>query len=194
MVLTAYKKIGKYEAGKIPVSNLPVYGLPIVLKIQSDKAGRVINLFPTKMKVFIENFGYNSGDASFIVNFTMVDGSSNFVTRALQDFSTSYSLQNFAEVDAACKAEILIWATNNSYTLSASDISWTPNAVAGLTNAPQAAIADAPADAKTDYNVVTTLLGTLTSAVNTSNTKQNDIATKLNSLFAKLRTLGLISA
>lgn len=64
----------------------------------------------------------------------------------------------------------------------------------GLLSAPQASIANAPADAVTNYNVVTTLLGGLTGAVNTANTKQNDIATKLNSLLAELRTLGLISA
>lgn len=63
----------------------------------------------------------------------------------------------------------------------------------GLSSAPQAAIANAPADAVTNYNIVTTLLGSLTSAVNTANDKQNQIATKLNSLLAELRTLGLIS-
>lgn len=63
----------------------------------------------------------------------------------------------------------------------------------GLASAPQAAIVNAPADAVTNYNVLTTLLGSLTGAVNTANTKQNDIATKLNSLLTELRTLGLIA-
>lgn len=36
-------------------------------------------------------------------------------------------------------------------------------------------------------------LGTLTGAVNEANGKQNAIATKLNTLLAELRTLGLIS-
>lgn len=64
---------------------------------------------------------------------------------------------------------------------------------AGLANAPQAAITDCPADATTNYNTVTTILGALTGAVNTANTKQNQIATQLNSLLAELRTLGLIA-
>lgn len=85
-------------------------------------------------------------------------------------------------------------ATSNSTTVTEYCFGGIPLAMlAGLANAPQAAIANAPADATTNYNVVTTLLGTLTSAVNTANTKQNDIATKFNSLLAELRTLGLIS-
>lgn len=64
---------------------------------------------------------------------------------------------------------------------------------AALANAPQAAIADAPADATTNYNTITTLLGALTGAVNTANSKQNDIATKFNTLLGELRTLGLIA-
>lgn len=64
--------------------------------------------------------------------------------------------------------------------------------LAGLGSAPQAAITDCPADATTNYNTVTTLLGAVTGAVNTANTKQNQIATQLNTLLAELRTLGLI--
>lgn len=92
---------------------------------------------------------------------------------------------------SAAESAINAYAATNSYSLSG--IFWTYVNVAGLSNAPQAAIANAPADATTNYNVITTLLGTLTSAVNTANTKQNDIATKLNTLLAELRTLGLIS-
>lgn len=58
----------------------------------------------------------------------------------------------------------------------------------------QAAISDAPADAVTNYNVVTTLLGTLTGAVNTANAKQNQIATQLNLVLAALREHGLIAS
>lgn len=65
---------------------------------------------------------------------------------------------------------------------------------AGMVHAPQAAIADSPADATTNYNTITTLLGALTGAVNTANTKQNAIATQLNTLLAELRTLGLITS
>lgn len=62
----------------------------------------------------------------------------------------------------------------------------------GLSAAPQAAITDCPADATTNYNTITTLLGAVTGAVNTANTKQNQIATQLNTLLTELRTLGLI--
>lgn len=48
---------------------------------------------------------------------------------------------------------------------------------------------DAPDDAITNYNVVTTLLGALTSAVNAANAKQNTIATNLNDLAEKYNTL-----
>lgn len=49
-------------------------------------------------------------------------------------------------------------------------------------------VSAAPADATTNYNVVTTLLGSLTGAVNTANTKQNDIATRLNAVMTWLDT------
>lgn len=53
-------------------------------------------------------------------------------------------------------------------------------------------VANAPADATTDYNVVTTLLGAVTTGLNTTNTKQNDIAAKLNSVIAALKTVGIL--
>lgn len=86
-------------------------------------------------------------------------------------------------------------ASPRSYGITAADVirpaaMWVPN---GVTGAPLAAIADAPADAVTNYNVLTTLLGTLTGAVNDANTKQNDIATKLNAIISRLETLGLIA-
>lgn len=63
----------------------------------------------------------------------------------------------------------------------------------GLTGAPKAAIADAATNAPTNLNVLTTLLGTLTGEVNATNAKQNDLATKFNTLKAELAALGLIS-
>lgn len=74
----------------------------------------------------------------------------------------------------------------------ASALASLPAVPAGLAGAPFAAIADSPADATTNYNVVTTLLGGLTGAVNTANTKQNAIAVQLNMLLAELRTAGII--
>lgn len=55
----------------------------------------------------------------------------------------------------------------------------------GISNA----ATDAPTDAVTNYNVVTTLLGALVGAVNDANTKQNAIATKYNDLAGKFNTL-----
>lgn len=55
-------------------------------------------------------------------------------------------------------------------------------------------IADCATDAPTNLNVITTLLGTLTSQVNSTNAKQNDIATKLNLVLDRLEGLGLLAA
>lgn len=107
---------------------------------------------------------------------TTVDAYKTFITGEIHNYCVSQSI-----ADPASTAWFMV----------TKDI---PSVPAGLASAPQAAIADAPADAVTDYNVLTTLLGTLTGAVNTANSKQNDIATKLNDLLGKLRTLGLISA
>lgn len=98
-----------------------------------------------------------------------------------------------ADVITNAESAINTYASGHSYTLS-EGIVWTVPVVKSLVNAPQAAIADAPTDAVTNYNTVTTLLGALTGAVNTANTKQNDIATKLNTMKSELVTLGLISA
>lgn len=99
-----------------------------------------------------------------------------------------------AQLKSLVETAILDRSTVQSYGMSASDIKWgIPTASPALLNlAPMTGIADAPADAVTNYNIVTTLLGTLTSAVNTANTKQNDIATKLNSVISALETVGIL--
>lgn len=48
---------------------------------------------------------------------------------------------------------------------------------------------DAATNAPTDFNVITTLLGTLTNEVNSGNTRYNDLATKYNDLATKVNTL-----
>lgn len=132
-----------------------------------------------------------------------VSGGAQYVGVAFFDGNTFVDAQNipFDMADAtdaaglisAAESAINTYATGQSYSLT-EGIFWTyAKAPVALGNAPQAAIANAPADAVTNYNVVTTLLGSLTSAVNDANTKQNAIATKLNTLLAELRTLGLIS-
>lgn len=127
--------------------------------------------------------------ASVQVAFTNSSGVYDPVTLM---FSVSDSM-SMADVHTAAIAAVNTYASTNGYTVTGYQF-LTDGPVASMVNAPQAAIANAPADAVTTYNVVTTLLGSLTGAVNTANTKQNDIATKLNSLLAELRTLGLIAA
>lgn len=142
-----------------------------------------------------------------IYNFSNGDGYMGNVDIKIVDTSSDLPIdETFLAVyiadahdTAAMKAKIqdyiLGYSTTNSYGITAANIEWWGGIsfLPSLENAPQAAIADAPADAVTNYNVVTTLLGAVTGALNTANTKQNDIATKLNSLLAELRTLGLIS-
>ena len=103
-------------------------------------------------------------------------------------------ITDLASLQAAIESAILTHASNNSYSVTSADIIWSvPQLPAALNDMPGAAVADAPSDAVTDYNVVTTVLGTLTGAVNTANTKQNEIATQLNTLLAELRSLGIIA-
>jgi hypothetical protein len=53
-------------------------------------------------------------------------------------------------------------------------------------------INDAATNAPTDLNVLTTLLGTLTGEVNATNSKQNDLASKFNSLLDRLESQGIL--
>lgn len=103
-------------------------------------------------------------------------------------------LTTLAQLNSQILAAIISDASGRSISITVDDIVWVAPSTSpvALKNAPQAAIANAPADATTTYNVVTTLLGSLTGAVNTANAKQNDIATKLNSVLAALRTVGII--
>lgn len=58
---------------------------------------------------------------------------------------------------------------------------------------PRAHIADAATNAPTNLNVVTTLLGALVGQVNDTNTKQNDLAAKFNTLLDRLEAAGLLA-
>lgn len=176
--------------------SLPVLAGVISPYFPLNNTGRDLKLIPKIMvtKVFVSGYTLAGGGVAPICIFT--DSSNNIeaiepVPVSLSGITDSTAYQN------ACKAAILTYATGQSYSVpGASSIQFlsTAQVPSALINAPQASIADAPADAVTNYNVVTTLLGALTSAVNSANTKQNDIATKLNSLLGELRTLGLISA
>lgn len=113
--------------------------------------------------------GSNAFQSSDIIFLTIADVKANGISKAIIDAVTAYCVTN---------------------SLTLTSIKGVPGT---LTGSPQAAIGDASADAVTNYNTVTTLLGAVTGAVNAANTKQNDIATRLNTLLAELRTLGVIA-
>lgn len=137
--------------------------------------------------------GYQNGSGGIEVLVKSWDDTTPYTDRGTDAIAFSTTGLTTAEqmINAAVSA-INAFAVTNSFTWTVL-IKELDGAAPKLVAAPQAAIANAPADAVTDYNVLTTLLGTLTGAVNTANTKQNDIATKLNTLLAELRTLGLIA-
>lgn len=157
----------------------------IVASTRKGYPGRDTNLSLTYMDFLIDGWGASGGNPYLIVSWW--DSSNTFQ-------NSSVVFMTFADVRAnglanAAIAAINAYAVANSLTVAS---------IKGLLDAPligspKAAIADAPADAVTNYNVVTTLLGTLTSAVNTANAKQNQIATQLNTLLAELRSLNIIS-
>lgn len=120
----------------------------------------------------------------------------SFVDSSTHIFDSTQILDlSFADIaangyESTVESAIHLFATNHSFTVGLIS----GGVPAGLSAAPLGAVADSPADAITNYNVVTTLLGAVTGAVNAANTKQNAIAVQLNSLLAELRTLGLIHA
>lgn len=176
----------------------PYFQPATVRKADTARDIRII-LGLMNLKAEITNYSITSNSIMIEVFLKADDGSLTVGTKVAVPYAYGDS---DATIDAATVTAINTFCTSNS--LPVPSIDWlvtTPTALAaaiavlpaGLSNAPQAAIANAPADAVTNYNIVTTLLGSLTSAVNAANTKQNDIATKLNSLLAELRTLGLIA-
>lgn len=150
---------------------------------------RIKNLILKIMQAFVVSYTLQA--SQLIVGVGFYSGSSLISTHGI----TVPNPSSFSDTDLrnAIVTEVLAYATSQSYSMTADDVVTTISPTGFLQNAPQAAIADCPADAVTNYNVVTTLLGSLTGAVNTANTKQNDIATRLNSLFAELRTLKIIA-
>lgn len=154
------------------------------LRRVGQDSDRNIKLFLNYMDFLIDAIGTTAGNPYAIIswwNSSNVFQSSDFVFMTFADVRANGLV---ATITAAVNA----YASANS--LSVASIKGSPGTLAG---APQAAISDAPSDAVTNYNVVTTLLGAVTSAVNTANTKQNQIATQLNSLLSELRTLGVIA-
>lgn len=152
------------------------------------------------MKVFVDQFianNHGGGNIKLAVVAAFYDTSTNNIVDNVAIDVDMTGATSTSDTFTLSNTAILAYAAGVSYSISSSDIMWSfglsNQLPTGLSNAPQAAISDAPTDAVTNYNVVTTLLGALTSAVNSANTKQNEIATKLNTLLSELRTLGLIS-
>lgn len=146
--------------------------------------GRDINLSLKYMDFLIDAIGTSAGNPYAIISWwdsMNTFQSSDFIFMTYADVRTN-------GLSATITAALNAYASTNSLTVAS--IKGLPGTLAG---APKAAITDCPADAVTNYNVVTTLLGSVTGAVNTANTKQNQIAVQLNTLFAELRALGIIS-
>lgn len=149
---------------------------------------RDTNIISSTMNFFIDGYGVASGNPYVIISWW--NSSNVFQNSAVVFMTIADVLAN--GLSATINSAITTYAAGNSLTVSS--LAGIPATVpTGLASAPQAAISDCPADATTNYNVLTTLLGSLTGAVNTANTKQNAIATQLNSLLGELRTLGLIA-
>lgn len=157
-----------------------------------QRAGLQVQTKISMTKMFIVGFDAGGGDLN-VIGF-LKDSNDTLTGTYGATFQPAIG-DNKAQVKVKAEAALVQYLTDASISLPDST-EWIVDdfAPAGLANAPQAAIANAPADAVTNYNTVTTLLGGLTGAVNTANSKQNDIATKLNALLTELRTLGLISS
>lgn len=173
-------------------------GLSQEARTQIFETGRDKNLISDSMakKLIVHQIYDIQPSNDFANSHIVVYEDSTGVIEFSQDSLVYLSgITNAQAFRSAAETAALSIVNTSGYSMSGSDILWLTSDASpdGLKNAPQAAIASAPADAVTNYNVVTTVLGTLTSAVNTANAKQNDIATKLNTLLAELRTLGLIA-
>lgn len=154
------------------------------IDLREEATGRDTKLSLKYMDFLIDSWGVSGGNPYAVISWW--DSSNVFQ-------SSNIVFMTFADIRANGLIATVTTAVNtyaSANTLTVASLRGLPGSVQG---SPQAAIADAPADATTNYNTVTTILGSLTGAVNTANTKQNDIATKLNSLLVELRTMGLIT-
>lgn len=172
--------------------NLPVFEAVIQACRKTVKeAGRLLNNLKNmamKAVVYGYSFEFSPNRLHPKVYYLNDDGSLVENDQGAVDINSS-EVDNTDDFISRIKSGIETYAANQSYTID--EWIWM---IPKLGSTPQAAISDAPADAVTNYNVVTTLLGTLTGALNTANTKQNDIANKLNTLLSELRAAKIISA
>lgn len=92
-------------------------------------------------------------------------------------------------VNTALDTAIATYASGQGWTLTDTIHSIPPKvAIFGG----QGAIADTSTGAPTNLNILTTLLGTLTGQVNSTNTQLNDVCARFNTLLAELRTAKVI--
>lgn len=141
------------------------------------------------MRVFIERFDTGT-PTNFYLSFTIMNGTSFVHNNAV--FVSLSNVNSLAQLQAASIAALDTYLANHSYNRD-DGLIWPFPDVAALNNAPQAAIANSTNNLPTNYNLLSGLLG-IADGLNGANTAQNDMATKLNTLLAELRTLGLISA
>lgn len=153
--------------------------------LQEIGTDRDIRLSLNNMDFLIDSVGVSGGNPYAVISWW---NSSNVFQSSSIVFMTWANVKADG-LTATVNTAVADYASANSLTVSS--VGNLPGKIFG---SPAAAIADSPADATTNYNTVTTILGSLTGAVNTANSKQNDIATKLNTLLSELRSLGLISA
>lgn len=146
------------------------------------------------MKAAIVGFSnlQNGDDVLCNVQVNFFNESTNQLVELYESGSVVLTVNTWADVRARIETIVMDRASAQSYGISASDIIWVVgNKVDVVTGAH---IADAATNAPTNLNVITTLLGTLTGEVNATNTKQNDLATKFNTLLDRLEASGLLAS
>lgn len=142
-------------------------------------------LFLTTMDALIVGVYIISGVPNIAVSFYDTSAHTYSSTQILPMSEADIAANGY---EATVEATINAYAAGNSFSVT----KFMGGIPAGLKNAPQAAIADSTTNLTTNYNLVSGVLG-LATGLNSANTAQNDMATKLNTLLSELRTLGLTS-
>lgn len=160
----------------------------------TDRIKNLILKIMIHVDALVLQYGINTNDMNAITIFLASGAVVEIATGIVVNYPDPITVDSLA---VATKSAVTSYGTGQGYIIDnfvqTFSPEWTSAVNAFASNLPQAAITDCPADAVTNYNVVTTLLGSLTGAVNTANTKQNQIATQFNNLLAELRTLKIIA-
>lgn len=136
-----------------------------------------------------------NGGVSYTVEFQYSDGGAS----ANYFFNTASNASNDSDsIEMYIRGEVRDLCNNNlspSTVMTVADvIIFQPKVlVARMDFAPGAHQSNAATNAPTNLNPLTQLLGALTTQVNDTNAKQNDIATKLNAVIAILIANGLMN-